>query len=480
MKKTDSYNKYVPLFIDNYAEQRSAKLRARMGWAGYGIYLAILQRLRSEKECVLELDYESLAFSFWTDEETLRTIIEDFGLFTINREKGCFFSPLLDEMLLSIDPALAKARNKKKGMEYPANEDITHDSSRKSGKKGVLEGENSMEYPTNEDITHDSPRKSAKKGVLEGENSMEYPANEDITHGISPKSGKKGVLEGENSMEYPANEDITHDISHDSAEKDFSDDENSTEYPANEDITSNPHACVRVNKQTNEQTNEQEKEERRKIFSLPSLFSEEEGSGTQTDEEVKTCEDESGSTKACSDSCERKAEACPTTLKVPVKRSVAMPKKGSVRGVRGARRRTPVYLNPPTVEEVAAYAKYLGYTDFQADRFVAYYAANGWKTTRHDMMNWHAAVSTWHLNQCRYAEERAQQAQQKAQEKERRELQYQQDRGWRNRVFLERNASQEQQDRLFHQQRQQFLQQQVVAAVTSVRDKYELPPEVPF
>ena len=424
MKKTDSYNKYVPLFIDNYAEQRSAKLRARMGWAGYGIYLAILQRLRSEKECVLELDYESLAFSFWTDEETLRTIIEDFGLFTINREKGCFFSPLLDEMLLSIDPALAKARNKKKGMEYPANEDITHDT----------------------------PRKSAKKGVLEGENSMEYPANEDITH----------------------------DISHDSAEKDFSDDENSTEYPANEDITSNPHACVRVNEQTNEQTNEQEKEERRKIFSLPSLFSEEEGSGTQTDEEVKTCEDESGSTKACSDSCERKAEACPTTLKVPVKRSVAMPKKGSVRGVRGARRRTPVYLNPPTVEEVAAYAKYLGYTDFQADRFVAYYAANGWKTTRHDMMNWHAAVSTWHLNQCRYAEERAQQAQQKEQEKERRELQYQQDREWRNRVFLERNASQEQQDRLFHQQRQQFLQQQVVAAVTSVRDKYELPPEVPF
>ena len=476
MKKTDSYNKYVPLFIDNYAEQRSAKLRARMGWAGYGIYLAILQRLRSEKECVLELDYESLAFSFWTDEETLRTIIEDFGLFTINREKGCFFSPLLDEMLLSIDPALAKARNKKNSMEYPANEDITHDSPRKSGKKGVFEGENSMEYPANEDITHDISQESAKKDVLEGENSVEYPANEDITHDISQESAKKDVLEGENSMEYPANEDITHDISQDSAKKDFSDGENNTEYPANEDITSKPHACVRVNKQTNEQ----EKEERRKIFSLPSLFSEEEGSGTQTDEEVKTCEIESGSTKACSDSCERKAEACPTTLKVPVKRSVAMPKKGSVRGVRGARRRTPVYLNPPTVEEVAAYAKYLGYTDFQADRFVAYYAANGWKTTRHDMMNWHAAVSTWHLNQCRYAEERAQQAQQKEQEKERRELQYQQEREWRNRVFLERNASQEQQDRLFHQQRQQFLQQQVVAAVTSVRDKYELPPEVPF
>ena len=367
MKKTDSYNKYVPLFIDNYAEQRSAKLRARMGWAGYGIYLAILQRLRSEKECVLELDYESLAFSFWTDEETLRTIIEDFGLFTINREKGCFFSPLLDEMLLSIDPALAKARNKKYAVQVPANEELASSS----------------------------------------------------------------------------------------------------------------HACVRVNKQTNEQTNErtneQEKEERRKTSSLL-VTKKGEGRGAKvqrmTSDEENICEELSLFANSCDVRSAKKESKAKTSANQSVRRKRA--------SVRGHLLRTPVYLNPPTVEEVAAYAKYLGYTDFQADRFVAYYAANGWKTTRHDMMNWHAAVSTWHLNQCRYAEERAQQAQQKAQEKERRELQYQQDREWRNRVFLERNASQEQQDRLFHQQRQQFLQQQVVAAVTSVRDKYELPPEVPF
>ena len=46
--------------------------------------------------------------------------------------------------------------------------------------------------------------------------------------------------------------------------------------------------------------------------------------------------------------------------------------------------------------------------------------------------------------------------------------------------IMDKSLPQEQQDQLFHQQRQQFLQQQVVAAVTSVRDKYELPPEVPF
>ena len=423
MKKTDSYNKYVPLFIDNYAEQRSAKLRARMGWAGYGIYLAILQRLRSEKECMLELDYESLAFSFWTDEETLRTIIEDFGLFTINREKGCFFSPLLDEMLLSIDPALAKARNKKK--------------------------------------------------------SMEYPANEELASCFTASAAENGCKVPENGVQVPANEELASCFAADAQGDDCEVSKSSVQVPANEELASSSHACVRVNKQTNEQTNErtneQEKEERRKTSSLL-VPKKGEGRGAKvqrmTSDEKNTCEELSLFAKSCDVRSAQKESKAKTSATQSVRRKRA--------SVRGHLLRTPVYLNPPTVEEVAAYAKYLGYTDFQADRFVAYYAANGWKTTRHDMMNWHAAVSTWHLNQCRYAEERAQQAQQKEQEKERRELQYQQDREWRNRVFLERNASQEQQDRLFHQQRQQFLQQQVVAAVTSVRDKYELPPEVPF
>ena len=98
------------MFIDNYAEQRSAKLRAKLGWQAYGIYLAILQRLRSEKDCTLELDYESLALSFWTDEDNLRAIIEDFNLFAINRHEGTFYSPLLDSMLSTLDPSLAQSR----------------------------------------------------------------------------------------------------------------------------------------------------------------------------------------------------------------------------------------------------------------------------------------------------------------------------------------------------------------------------------
>ena len=475
MKKTDSYNKYVPLFIDNYAEQRSAKLRARMGWAGYGIYLAILQRLRSEKECVLELDYESLAFSFWTDEETLRTIIEDFGLFTINREKRCFFSPLLDEMLLSIDPALAKARSKKYAVQVPANEELASCFTANAAEKGCKVSENGVQVPANEELASCFTANAAENGCKVAENGVQVPANEELASCFTANAAEKGSKVAEKGMQVPANEELASCFSASAAENGCKVAENGVQVPANEELASSSHACVRVNKQTNEQRNEQEKEERRKTSSLL-VTKKGEGRGAKvqrmTSNEENICEELSLFAKSCDVRSAKKESKAKTSANQSVRRKRA--------SVRGHLLRTPVYLNPPTVEEVAAYAKYLGYTDFQADRFVAYYAANGWKTTRHDMMNWHAAVSTWHLNQCRYAEERAQQAKQKAQEKERRELQYQQDREWRNRVFLERNASQEQQDQLFHQQRQQFLQQQVVAAVTSVRDKYELPPEVPF
>ena len=180
MKKTDSYNKYVPLFIDNYAEQRSAKLRARMGWAGYGIYLAILQRLRSEKDCVLELDYESLAFSFWTDEDTVRTIIEDFGLFTIDRKNRTFSSPLLEEMLRTIDPALSKSRNKRYSVQVPANEELASCIATDALEDGCEVPENGVQVPANEELASCVAADAPNSDGEALENSVQVSANEEL------------------------------------------------------------------------------------------------------------------------------------------------------------------------------------------------------------------------------------------------------------------------------------------------------------
>lgn len=144
------------------------------------------------------------------------------------------------------------------------------------------------------------------------------------------------------------------------------------------------------------------------------------------------------------------------------------------------KKRRPVYLDPPTVEEVARYAQSLGYAAFEAERFVAYYAANGWKTSRHDMVSWQAAVCNWQKNECRFAQEREQREQQQQQWQAQREARFAAEREWRQQQFLAKNGLQEQQDALFQQQRRNYLEQKVVEAVTSDEDKYALPPSVPF
>lgn len=50
----------------------------------------------------------------------------------------------------------------------------------------------------------------------------------------------------------------------------------------------------------------------------------------------------------------------------------------------------------PSIDEVKAYAKDMGYYGFNADRFLAYYESNGWKVGRNPMKDWKAAVRNWH------------------------------------------------------------------------------------
>lgn len=49
----------------------------------------------------------------------------------------------------------------------------------------------------------------------------------------------------------------------------------------------------------------------------------------------------------------------------------------------------------PTVDEVEAYAKEKGYTNFSAQRFVDYYESKGWVVGKSPMKDWKAAVRGW-------------------------------------------------------------------------------------
>ena len=478
-KKGSGYNKYVPVFIDNYAEQRSAKLRAKLGWQAYGIYLAILQRLRSEKDCTLELDYESLALSFWTDEDNLRAIIEDFNLFAINRQEGTFYSPLLDSMLSTLDPSLAQSRAPLcpepveeddaafaeddavlSGEEVCEMTEENNDFSDKNIEDSVGEcdfsDENLSVSDENIDVTEKEFRVNEKEievfAPFFSEETEKWRVADEVSISESEDAQQRIPQDGENDAENDAQNDAQFETEFDAKNSAKSDaksvlqmctnvvQNDALQSDANEHFNTVPHA--RVNKQTNKRTNKQttfggKEESRRKLLLSPP-----------------------------SDS--------PKTM-----------------GRAKDKKRRPVYLDPPTVEEVAAYAESLGYAAFEAERFVAYYAANGWKTSRHDMVSWQAAVCNWQKNECRFAQEREQREQQQQQWQAQREAQAQQwqaerearfaaEQEWRKQHFLAKNGSQEEQDALFQQQRRNYLEQKVVEAVTSDEDKYALPPSVPF
>lgn len=61
---------------------------------------------------------------------------------------------------------------------------------------------------------------------------------------------------------------------------------------------------------------------------------------------------------------------------------------------KGSDIRARTRFNPPTVDEVKAYATEKGYT-LDAERFVAYYESNGWRVGKNPMKDWQAAVRNW-------------------------------------------------------------------------------------
>ncbi|MBC2575199.1 Lin1244/Lin1753 domain-containing protein [Peptostreptococcus canis] len=98
------------------------KLRMKLGMEGYGIYFALLERLRDEKEYKSLRDYEILAFDFRVDVEKIRSVVEDFDLFEISEDGNSFYSKGFLERM-EIKDSIKKKRSDagKKGAEKKWN-----------------------------------------------------------------------------------------------------------------------------------------------------------------------------------------------------------------------------------------------------------------------------------------------------------------------------------------------------------------------
>lgn len=87
------------------------------------------------------------------------------------------------------------------------------------------------------------------------------------------------------------------------------------------------------------------------------------------------------------------AEAQPASI-VPAAEAKAAPKPAT-------RRRTPP-MQRPTVWEVENFCRTQGLQLVDAQRFVDYYEANGWKVGRNPMRSWQAAARNWQRRELQY------------------------------------------------------------------------------
>ena len=87
---------------------RIIKLRAKLGYEGYGVFWALLELLFTEENKLCVDDYSEIAFGLQTDPKILKQVIEDFDLFTL--EDDCFYSKRLNKQIEEINAKSNKAK----------------------------------------------------------------------------------------------------------------------------------------------------------------------------------------------------------------------------------------------------------------------------------------------------------------------------------------------------------------------------------
>ena len=94
------------------SDEKIKKLLSKYNYAGYGLFWAIIEDLYNNANA-LQTDYESIAFDLRSNNETIKSIINDFGLFII--KDGYFGSKSVEQRLNDRNTKSIKA---KKSAEY--------------------------------------------------------------------------------------------------------------------------------------------------------------------------------------------------------------------------------------------------------------------------------------------------------------------------------------------------------------------------
>lgn len=84
--------------------------RMRHKAEGYGVYFMLLERLRESSDYTSVKDYNMLAFDFRVSADLVKSIVEDFGLFSFTDDGKRFYSESFSRRMKQKDDKSEKAR----------------------------------------------------------------------------------------------------------------------------------------------------------------------------------------------------------------------------------------------------------------------------------------------------------------------------------------------------------------------------------
>ena len=92
-------------------DERILALRMKLGWEGYGLYWAVVEKLREASSYSLKPDYNLIAFDLRCDTSKVKSVIEDFGLFVFADDGEYFYSKRLSKTMAVKSEKAKKAAN---------------------------------------------------------------------------------------------------------------------------------------------------------------------------------------------------------------------------------------------------------------------------------------------------------------------------------------------------------------------------------
>ena len=90
---------WLRLYANLPEQSEVVDLRMKLGWEGFGIYVGILCLLRVSANGTLPTEYNKIGWQLHCSNDKVKSIIMDFGLFTLTADGKRFFNQdLIDEM----------------------------------------------------------------------------------------------------------------------------------------------------------------------------------------------------------------------------------------------------------------------------------------------------------------------------------------------------------------------------------------------